>query len=268
MPPPRMAHPDRRMPAWVPFAAMIAAFLGASLAVGLLAAALDVGGYEGNVAEAPGLLIGGTLVQDALLVLAAVLAVRAYEHGVRPASFGLRRTPWARALGWIALTYGAFWLATAIFVAAVGPPEQQELVEEFENEDTLSVILGYGTLACVAAPIAEEFFFRGFMFPALARRLGWVWAALATGGVFGVIHISSSPIEAVAILVLFGVALCVLYWKTSSLLPCLALHAGHNSVTFAAAIDVPPWALALIVIGCTGGVLAVGASAMGWRPRG
>ena len=47
-------------------------------------------------------------------------------------------------------------------------------------------------LVAVVAPIAEEFFFRGFFFGALRNWRGLWPAAIITGLVFGAIHVGSA----------------------------------------------------------------------------
>jgi uncharacterized protein len=84
----------------------------------------------------------------------------------------------------------------------------------------------------VIAPIAEEFFFRGYFFGALRSWKG-VWpAAILTGLVFGAIHVGSAPVPFLVPLAVFGFILCLLYWRTGSLYPCIALHALNNSLAF------------------------------------
>jgi uncharacterized protein len=84
-------------------------------------------------------------------------------------------------------------------------------------------------LVCVVAPLAEEFFFRGFFFTALRGSLGLWPSAVITGIVFGLIHFK---LEFLAPLAVLGFALCLLYAQTGSLLPCIALHALNNSLAF------------------------------------
>jgi membrane protease YdiL (CAAX protease family) len=94
-----------------------------------------------------------------------------------------------------------------------------------------------GILVCVLAPLAEEFFFRGFFFTALRSWKG-IWpAALVTGLIFGGIHAGSSNIAFLVPLAFFGFALCLLYAKTGSLYPCIAIHAANNSVAFSSSQD-------------------------------
>ena len=42
--------------------------------------------------------------------------------------------------------------------------------------------------AVTLGPLMEELFFRGFLYPVLARRVGAVWGILITGLLFGLIH--------------------------------------------------------------------------------
>ena len=52
------------VPAWAPLAAMIAAFVVATLAYVLLAAGIEAGGGSVTTGGPPGLVISATLVQD------------------------------------------------------------------------------------------------------------------------------------------------------------------------------------------------------------
>ena len=103
-------------------------------------------------------------------------------------------------------------------------------------------------LLAFVAPLAEEVFFRGFVFGVLREKIGVVWGALATGVVFGLVHVAGSPIETVGVLFILGVLLCVVYQQTGSLLPCIALHAINNAISFAATKSLPwPEAVAIVV---------------------
>ena len=50
------------------------------------------------------------------------------------------------------------------------------------------MLIAWGVLICVLAPVVEELFFRGFMFTVFARGSGVAWAALLVGVVFGLGH--------------------------------------------------------------------------------
>jgi uncharacterized protein len=87
-------------------------------------------------------------------------------------------------------------------------------------------------LVCVVAPIAEEFFFRGYFFGALRNWRGLWPAAVITGLVFGGIHVGSAPVGFLVPLAFFGFLLCLIYDRTRSLYPCMALHCLNNSIAF------------------------------------
>ena len=109
------------------------------------------------------------------------------------------------------------------------------------------------------APLAEEIFFRGFVFGVLREKLGVAGGALVTGVVFGLVHATGSPIETLGVLVILGVVLCLLYVQTGSILPCIALHALNNGLSFAVTKEIPaPGAIALI-LACAGAAVLVAA---------
>jgi membrane protease YdiL (CAAX protease family) len=92
----------------------------------------------------------------------------------------------------------------------------------------------------VVAPISEEVFFRGFFYGALRNRLGVVWATVISAALFGAIHITSSDtLPLIPVLALLGAILCLLYEKTGSLYPCIALHAVNNAIAYAVPEDAP-----------------------------
>jgi membrane protease YdiL (CAAX protease family) len=256
-PPPRTGL--AAVPGWAPLAAMVAAFVVATVAYVVIGAGIAAGG--GNVTKdgPPGLVISATLVQDLALIAAALLFTSLWARGVTPAAFGLRFTPFWRAVGWTALTFAAFWILTLIYLLIVGEPQEQELTRDLKDEESLTALIAYGALLAVAAPLAEEFFFRGFMFSVLTERVGPLWGGVVTATIFGLVHAAGSPLKTVVVLIILGLGLCFLFWRTGSLLPCIALHAVNNSISFGATKSLPPLAFAAVVLGCT--ALCVGAGA-------
>jgi 2-haloalkanoic acid dehalogenase type II len=254
-PPPK----QREVPIWAPFAAL----LGALVVIATFGAVV-IGLYSVNhpgfdADEIPiGLTLGLTALQDAAFVFGAWIAVR-LSLGSTPASqFGLNpvRKPW-QALGWAVLIYVGFWTVTLVLTAIFGEPSDQELVSDVKNEDTLGVLIAYGVLICLIAPFVEELFFRGFMFTVLRRRLGVAWSALIVGFVFGLGHAPAPAISLIALGV-FGVGLCLLYWRTESIIPGMALHALNNSITFGAVKSLDPAMFAGVVVLSVGAVVAAG----------
>jgi uncharacterized protein len=87
------------------------------------------------------------------------------------------------------------------------------------------------------APVAEEFFFRGFFFRALRSRFSLIAAAVIDGLVFGAVHYTGSQTLAVLpVLAVLGFVFCMLYERTGSILPGIALHATNNSISYAVTV--------------------------------
>jgi membrane protease YdiL (CAAX protease family) len=80
-------------------------------------------------------------------------------------------------------------------------------------------------LAVIAAPIFEEFIFRGLIFGGLRRSFG-VWpATLASAAVFAIVH----PAFAVLPVFVMGVCAALAYERTRSLLAPMLVHAVYNA---------------------------------------
>lgn len=98
-----------------------------------------------------------------------------------------------------------------------------------EGKDSTALWLFFGT-AAVAAPLFEEFLFRGFLLPSLTRYVP-VWAAIGISGlIFGVAHLSLSEILPLTSL---GIILGIVYVRTRNLLAPMLLHSLWNSSTLA-----------------------------------
>jgi uncharacterized protein len=96
-----------------------------------------------------------------------------------------------------------------------------------EGKDPIALMLFF-TTAAIAAPLFEEFFFRGFLLPSLTRYVP-VWAAIGLSGLlFGVAHLSLSEILPLTSL---GIILGTIYVRTRNLLAPMLLHSLWNSST-------------------------------------
>ncbi len=96
-----------------------------------------------------------------------------------------------------------------------------------EGRDPIALWLFFLT-AAVAAPLFEEFLFRGFLLPSLTRYVP-VWVAIGLSGLlFGVAHLSLSEIIPLTTL---GIILGIVYTRTRNLLASMLLHSLWNSST-------------------------------------
>ena len=260
-PEPTYAAPPRdEVPLWVPFVALVAILFLISL-VGAAVFGI-ISATDPAIDDADDLPVGVTqaltAVQDVVFVFVGWIAVRLALGRAPRERFGLVRVRrfWD-AVGWAIVAYALFWAVAIALSQIFGEPEEQTLVTDLEQEDALGILAAWALLICVAAPIVEEFFFRGFMFGVFARRLGPVWGALLTGVVFGLGHAPADAIQLVA-LGAFGVGLCLLYWRTKSIIPCMALHALNNSITYGVTKDLEPAVFAGVVVASVGTVIAAG----------
>lgn len=95
--------------------------------------------------------------------------------------------------------------------------------------DPLSIALVF-LIVGIGAPVAEEIYFRGMAQRIFGRRLG-PWAAIfAAAAFFAATHLQ--PLQFPALLI-FGVILGVMAWKSGRLGPALWAHVGFNVVAAA-----------------------------------
>jgi membrane protease YdiL (CAAX protease family) len=239
------ADPAPRGPVWyapVGFLAGFAITLVLSVIAGLIAAAA---GADIENETPPGLVVALTLLQAVVLCgTAIVLAGRTRKP--QPWHFGLRRAPFGQAVGWAALGLFAFFVAVIIYTALVAPEGEQSVTEDLGADESTLALVAAGLVVIVVAPIAEEFFFRGFFYRALRSKLGVLAAASIDGLVFGLIHFTGSEtLELLPILALLGLMFCLVYEKTGTLYTVIALHAVNNSIAYGA--ETEEWALSLSV---------------------
>ncbi len=84
--------------------------------------------------------------------------------------------------------------------------------------------------AVTFGPLMEELFFRGFLYPVVARRLGAVWGILLTALPFGLIHMAQYGYAWGAVLIIFlvGVVLTTVRALTKSVASSFLAHVGYN----------------------------------------
>ena len=179
-------------------------------------------------------LVSTLVFKDALFIgLVAAFALWRYRLGWQ----GLGVRPFDRSLWWLPVVAAAAALVSVIVYSALlvglgfDQPEQREVQTFFESNAALPLT---GFALVIMAPLSEEIFFRGFIFPGLMRPLGLAGGMVASGILFGAFHITGS--DTVALLLPFsaiGALFCWLYYRTGSLWPSIITHLLFNSVGFA-----------------------------------
>jgi membrane protease YdiL (CAAX protease family) len=172
------------------------------------------------------LAILAVLSELALLVPVWLFGVR--RHGLTWASIGFRRFDASRGLGLgclfllMAFAANSCW---ALAAALLRQPARQDVSRLFGNDllDWVSAMLAFG----LAAPVAEEAFFRGYLFAALHGHFGLRKALWISAAVFAIAHLQPTLWPA---LLAYGLLFASLYEQTDSLWPSVALHCLINSV--------------------------------------
>jgi membrane protease YdiL (CAAX protease family) len=152
------------------------------------------------------------------------------------------RQPFWTALGWTLAFRGALLSLLAGPVLAVGvstlgvairTPEVRDPIREMiTGRTSLAVVILFGV---VIAPFVEEMFFRGFLFPLVARSVG-PWASMIlTAVLFAVLHGAQYEWawQQLVLIGLAGVAFGFARYRTGATTASFLIHAGFNAVQFA-----------------------------------
>lgn len=230
-------------PAWTAPVALLSGLLVVLLLGAVIAVAVGVADPQADPADPPATLaLGLTLLQNLVLVAAAIGFAWTVSRPW-PRDFGLRATRFLPGLGWAALTIAVLLAVLVVLTLALGVEQQQSSENVLESLGVDQGMVSFALaalLVCVLVPVSEEVFFRGYFFTALRSRFRVGAAAGITGVTFGAMHLANflagssleEGIVGIVSLSIFGVALCLLYWRTGSLYPCIGAHAFNNTLTF------------------------------------
>ena len=123
---------------------------------------------------------------------------------------------------------------------AVQPDAEQTVAEDLGSDQGTFGLIAAGVMIVCVAPFAEEFFFRGFFYRALRSRFVPLGARRDRRACSGSSTSTSPASDALLILpplALLGFIFCLVYEKTGSLYPCIAMHAINNSIAYGAQAD-------------------------------
>jgi membrane protease YdiL (CAAX protease family) len=213
-------------------AQIVCLFLGTA-AVGLLHK-LGVHGFIHD--ESFGSIVLGTLSFQGAAWLLIPLFLRQHHVGWFTA-FGFRgpkiRHPVLLTLGFIvvfAVVMFFQYLSVVVLEKLGFPPDDQAAVKLLTDAKSVWTIVYLGVFAVVIAPVAEEFIFRGMLFP-LVKQLGFPKLAwLGVSFLFALIHLNAPTFVP---LFVFALALTWLYEKTDNLLAPITAHALFNAANLA-----------------------------------
>jgi membrane protease YdiL (CAAX protease family) len=140
---------------------------------------------------------------------------------------GFRRFPWdgmALGCGALLLIYPLVVLHNFLLVQLGVQTQGDSIAELYETLGAPVPILLAGV---VLAPLAEEIFFRGFLFPGLRQRYGWIKAMLLSSAIFAAFHLQ--PVALIPTFIL-GCVLAYAYQRSNSIWPGIILHLLTNGL--------------------------------------
>lgn len=181
----------------------------------------------------------GTTIVVLALALSAVATTGAAFLAVlvrirSAAALGLRSTSWGWVAGGLALGLLVF-LANRLVVLGfiwltgdAGNPQADLANAAASGGLGLAAMLLAGAML---VPFAEELLFRGVLYGALRRYGMWI-ATVASALLFGLAHGFSFVLPAAFVL---GLVAAVVYERSGSIWPAVAVHAANNAAAFAVA---------------------------------
>src|SRR5436305_2466840 len=167
---PGPVEPERRpdeppWPIWTAVAAIAAGFgLGivVSVIVGIVAQASGSSITHPTAAVS---LIGDFLF-DVAFVVAALYFAR-LTNRIRPGDFGFRSVRLRTAVTSVVAAGLSYYILTAVYASLLKLHGNEKLPKELGVSKSTAALVGATIFVCVVAPVAAEFFFRGFFFGAL-----------------------------------------------------------------------------------------------------
>jgi uncharacterized protein len=112
-----------------------------------------------------------------------------------------------------------------------GNLEKQGIVELFNASSTLEQRVAIILLAVTVAPLAEEFFFRFFLYGVLKRYFGRSVGVVASALLFAAVH---AHLPSFAPLFVLGICFAIAYEWSGSLLVSMTMHALFNALALTA----------------------------------
>lgn len=165
--------------------------------------------------------------QVAAYLVVLVFMIALVERG-RGQPFG-RAIRWNWPGAWPVYLLGGCVLAIALqgFAHFLPMPKALPIDRFFQNAREAWALSLFGV---TLAPLLEELFFRGFLYPVLVRRLRIVPAVILTAAGFGLIHAPQLGRAWAPVLIVFlvGVVLTITRAATKSVAAGLLIHIAYN----------------------------------------
>jgi membrane protease YdiL (CAAX protease family) len=183
----------------------------------------------GDVAQKPVLVILGEFL--------AYVAVAAYMIMLVQGKY---RQPFWQAIRWnwprnvtLMLFVGVMTVSLDLLSRFLPMPKTTPFDQFFARPSDAYLMVVF---AVTFGPLMEELFFRGFLYPVLARRMHVTFAIVLTALPFGLIHyLQYKSWAAVLVIALVGVVLTTVRAITKSVAASFLVHVGYNGTLMALA---------------------------------
>ena len=179
----------------------------------------------GEIARIPLVVVAGQSL--AYLLILAYMYVLVTRERRRPDFLAAIHWNWPSNIA--AYVLAGFVLSLALQVLAHFLPIPKELpIDSFFR--TPAEAWALSVLSVTLAPLMEELFFRGFLYPVLARRLGLPVAVFVTALGFALLHGAQLMFSWGPVLVIFlvGIVLTIVRAKTNSVAAGVLIHMAYN----------------------------------------
>lgn len=177
--------------------------------------------------------VGALMTETVLLCLLVPLWRRGGLRSVK--DLGLRLVPGARSVALVFLGLLAYGWVSELWLRTLRAAPTGSNFAGIPHQTTATILVS-GLVACVGAPVAEEIFFRGFLYRSLRNSLPVAPACLISAVCFGLVH-TQYPFSGKLVIVCFGVITALLYERTGSLLPGIAMHSFVDGSGFERALS-------------------------------
>ena len=176
----------------------------------------------------PEVIVAGQLFAYLLVLMLMYGLVRNRSHGRV-----FESVRWNWPANWNAYLISGIGLAIVLVPLGnlLPMPKEAPIDQFFRTARDAYVLSLFGVLF---APLFEEVFFRGFLYPVVARRLGFYPAIVITAILFASIHATQLKYSWGPVLIIFlvGIALTTVRALKKSLSATILMHMAYNGTIF------------------------------------
>jgi hypothetical protein len=181
-----------------------------------------------------GAFIAGAAVEVSIAIVAMNFTMRRYGGGW--AVLGVRK-PDRAAFLWALFAFAGALIVSLIYSALVEVFDlgwlRSNCAEQIPKgvRDTRALLALASFTVIAFAPVCEELFFRGFVFPGISKRWGLVAGIVVSGLVFSSAHLlykSFVPIAGVGMIFAFS------YYRSRNIFTTMMAHVAFNTVSIIA----------------------------------